>query len=183
MKKLLFLLYIPLLLLACGKDDPGIPMSYQRDFEIAAGLNTFDTHIFELQNLSTNKAAFLAANGIEEQAITRITPREARLSINFSDEDFYFVRAVVVEILTENDPIVLGQTSQEDERLRWKEIYFRENIPLNTGKRLDLIPSLPEVTEILLGEQFTVRVEFLFRDLPPEFIETRLEMVFWAEYE
>jgi len=181
MKKLLFLLAVPLLFFACSKDDQGLPMSYQRDFEIAAGLNTFDTWVFPLTNFPTNKVTFLTANGISEQSITRITPREARLSINFSDEDFYFVRAVVVEIFTGSTPP--EQQTETGEQQRWKEIYFRENIPLNTGKTIDLIPSLPEVTDILLGEQFTVQVEFLFRDLPPEFIETRLEMVFWAEYE
>lgn len=174
MKKLLFLLIIPIFFFSCGDDGVGFDMSYRQDFEIPAGLNTFDTHVFPFVNIPTNKNSFFTANDVTESDITSITPREARLNINFGDEDFYFVRQVIVEILTEE--------LDNNGNLRWKEIYFRENVPLNTGRSIILLPSLPQVTEELTSDQFTVRVEMLFRDISPTFIDARLEMVFLTKY-
>jgi len=120
MKKLLFLAILPLFLFACGDKIQGFDMSYQVDFEIPAGLNTFDTHGFPLRNIQTNKNTFLTANGIEEQDITRITPREARLSVNLGEEDFYFVQTIVIEMLEEGP---------QGDSIRLKEIFFRERYP------------------------------------------------------
>ncbi len=168
MKNLLFLLLLPILFSACGNDGVGFNMSYRQDFEIPAGLGTFDTHVFEFVNIPTNKNVFFSANDVTESDITDITPRDARLSINFGEEDLFFVREVVVEIFTQDNQ-------------RGKEIYFRENIPINTGNSIQLIPSLPQVTEILTGDQFSIRVEMLLRDISPTFIDVRLEMVFLAK--
>lgn len=170
MKNFLFLSLLSILFYGCGDNGVGFDMSYRQDFEIPAGLNTFDTHVFELRNIPTNKDAFLSANSVTEANITDITPREARLSINFGDEDFYFIREIVIEIFTQDN-------------ITGKEIFFRENVPLNTGRRIDIIPSLPQVTEILTGDRFSVRVEMLFRDISPTFIDARLEMIFLAKIE
>ena len=169
MKKSLFLILLPILLYSCGDQLTGFDITYRTDFEIPAGLNNFDTHVFEFP-FPSNKNAFLTANGVEEQDITRITPKEARLSINFSDEDFYFIQQIVIEIFTISD-------------IKGKEVFFREAIPLNTGTSITIIPSLPEVTDILLGETFFIRTEMRFRDISPTFVDSRLEMIFFAEYE
>ncbi len=174
MKNIIFLLLLPILFSACGDDGPGFDMSYRQDFEIPAGLNTFDIHGREFSNIPTNKNSFFTANNVTESDVTAITPREARLSINFGDEDLYFVREVIVEILTKE--------LDEEGNPRWKEIYFRENVPLNTGQSIQLLPSLPQVTEELTSDEFSVRVEMLFRDITPTFIDARLEMIFLAKY-
>ena len=174
MKNIIFLFLLPILFCACGDDGPGFDMSYRQDFEIPAGLNTFDTFGFVFRDIPVNKNAFFAANDVTEADITSITPREARLSINFGDEDLFFVREVVVEILTKE--------VDNEGNPRWKEIYFRENVPLNTGQSIQLLPSLPQVTEELTSDEFTVRVEMLFRDITPTFIDSRLEMVFLAQF-
>jgi len=64
-----------------------------------------------------------------------------------------------------------------------KEVFFRDVIPLNTGNDIAIIPSLPEVTEFLLDDQFSIRTEMRLRDISPTFIDARLEMIFFAEYE
>jgi len=170
MKKILFFLCLPLLFFACGDNSPSLNMTYQQDFEIPAGLNTFDTHVFTLNNIPTNKIAFFTGNGIEETDITEIAPVEGELRVSFGQEDLFFVREVVVEIFTTDNPT-------------GKEIYFREQVPFDTGQSILLIPSLPKVTDILTEDRFSVRIELLFRAIPPSFIEARLNMVFRAEYE
>lgn len=144
-------------------------MNYRVDFEIPAGLNTFDVQTIEFE-VPTNKDNFLTANGLEEADIIRIKPKEARLTINTLDGDLYFIEQVILEMFTRNNST-------------GKEIFFRENVPLNTGGSIDIIPSLPEVTELLLEENVFVRVELRLRDISPTFLDTRLEMIFFAEYE
>ena len=170
MKKILFFSCLSILFFSCGDNSPSLNMNYQQDFEIPAGLNTFDTHVFTLNNIPTNKDAFFSANGIEETDITEIAPVEGELRVSFGQEELFFVREVVVEIFTTDNPT-------------GKEIYFREQVPFNTGQSILLIPSLPKVTDILTEDRFSVRVELLLRDIPPSFTEARLNMVFRAEYE
>ena len=168
--KLALLLIIPLLFSTCKGDGLGFTMTYQRDFEIQAGLNVFDTHVFPLNGIASNKEVFLSTNDANESEVTEIVAREAALSINFANEDLVFVQEVVVEIFNRND--IVG-----------KEIFYRENIPLNTGTRLDLIPSLPDVRAFVMQEEFNVRVELKLRDISPQFLETRLDFQFFARLE
>ncbi|MEM1122418.1 MAG: hypothetical protein AAGJ18_18375 [Bacteroidota bacterium] len=165
-----FLLLIPILFSNCKGEGLGFTMTYQRDFEIPAGLGVFDTHVFELNGIPTNKAAFLSTNDAQESDITGIIPRRAELSINFADVDFVFVQEVIVEIFNRNN-------------LRGKEIFFREDIPLNVGFRLDLVPSLPDISEFLMEDEFNVRVELRLRDISPQFIDTRFDFQFFAKLE
>ena len=53
--KLAFLLLLPIIFSACKGDGLGFNMTYQRDFEIPAGLGVFDTHVFELNGIPTKR--------------------------------------------------------------------------------------------------------------------------------
>ena len=145
-------------------------MTYQRDFEIGAGLGVFDTHVFELNGISSNREIFLANQGVNESDITDIIPLEAELSLNFADVQLAFIQEVVVEIFNRDDPI-------------GREIFFRENVPMNTGIRLNLLPSLPDVREFVLQDEFSIRVEMRLRNITPQFLETRFDFQFFAKTE
>ena len=166
--RLFFLLSLPILFSTCGNDATGFLMQYQRDFEIRAGLGVFDIHVFELNGIPTNKEAFFTANGVLESDITQIIPQNAALSINFDNVEFGFVRTVIVEIFTRDE-------------LRGREIFFREELPQNIGTQIDLIPSLPDVKDLLTQDEFNVRIELQLRDISPQFIETRFDFEFFAE--
>ncbi|MFK7979467.1 MAG: hypothetical protein AB8G86_05770 [Saprospiraceae bacterium] len=168
--KLAFVLMLPIIFSTCRDNGPGFNMTYQRDFEIPAGLGVFDTHVFELNGIPTNKAAFLSTTGANENEITAILPREAELSLNFANVDFVFVGEVVVEIFTREDNVGI-------------EIFYRDEIPLNTGRSITLFPSLPEIGRYLDGDEFNVRVELRLRDISPQFLETRLDFQFFARLE
>ena len=168
--KLALLFLIPIIFSACKGDGLGFNMTYQRDFEIPAGLGVFDTHVFELNGIPTNKAAFLSTSGANESDITAILPKEAELSINFANVDFVFVGEVVVEIFTRTDNVGV-------------EIFHRDEIPLNTGRSIRLFASLPEISKYLTGDEFNVRVELRLRDISPQFLDTRLDFQFFARLE
>ncbi|MEM6320239.1 MAG: hypothetical protein AAF960_21400 [Bacteroidota bacterium] len=168
--KLLLIGLLPLLFATCRGNGLGFNMTYQRDFEIGAGLGVFDTHVFELNGISTNKAAFLATNDANESDITAINPREATLSLNFADADLAFIQEIVVEIFNRNN-------------LAGREIFFRDEIRFNTGTQIDLIPSLPDIQEFLQEDEFNVRIEMRLRDISPRFLETRFDFQFFARLE
>lgn len=168
--KLIILLLIPIFFTTCKKDPIGVTMTYQQDFEIPAGLNVFDTHVFELNGIPTNKAAFFSAGSISESDITKIIPGEAALTINFANVDFYFVGEVIVEIFSRED--IVG-----------REIFYQELIPQNVGTRINLFPSLPDIKDFLTGDEFNVRIELRLRDITPQFIETRFDFQFRAQVE
>lgn len=168
--KLAFLLTLPMIFSTCKGDGLGFTMTYQRDFEIPAGLGVFDTHVFELNGIPTNMEAMLSTNGANRSDITEIIPREAALSINFADVDLIFVREIIVEIFSRDN-------------IQGKEVFYREEIPQNTGIRVDLIPSLPNIQEFLENDEFSVRVEMRLRDISPQFIDARFDFQFFARLE
>lgn len=168
--KVTLFLALPILFSACKGDGLGFTMTYQQDFEIQAGLGVFDTHVFLIEDVPTNMAAFLSTNDANESDITAIIPREAELSVNFANIDFAFVREIVVEIYSDDD-------------VRGTEIFYREDVPLNTGIRIALIPSLPDIQEFLMADDFNIRVELKLREFSPSFIETRFDFQFFARLE
>ena len=168
MQKLCLFLVLLVFIMGCRGEGPGFEMRYQRDFEIPAGLGVFDTHVFVLNGIQSNKAAFLTANGVLEEDITEIIPQNAQLSVNFANVEFLFVREVIVEIFTRDE-------------IRGREIFFREEIPQNTGIRINLIPSLPDVKDLILQDEFNIRIEMKLRDISPQFIETRFDFEFFAK--
>ena len=168
--KLVSLLMLPIVFSTCKGDGLGVNMTYQRDFEIPAGLGVFDTHVFELNGIPTNKAAFLSPSGASESDITEILPKEAELSLNFANVDFVFVGEVIVEIFNQED-------------IAGTEVFYRDEIPLNTGRSITLFPSLPEIGRYLMDDEFNIRVELRLRDVSPQFLETRLDFQFFARLE
>lgn len=164
---LVLLLILPLFFSACRKEGAGFTMNYRADFEIGAGLGVFDIHGFRFENIPSNINTYLRDNSLEIGDIQTITPRRGQLSINFADVEFAFVREVIVEIYTDDDPV-------------GREIFYREQIPTNTGIRIDLVPSLPDVIDYVSQEDFNIRVEMRFRDISPQFIETRFDFEFRA---
>ena len=54
------------------------------------------------------------------------------------------------------------------------EAFYREPVPTDTGIQLDLIPTLADFKQILIKNNFNVRVKFRLRNNSPEFITARL---------
>ncbi len=166
MQRLLYLLPFLLLLSNCQKEpDYLFKMEYEQDFEIAAGLNTFVVWYFEMRFIPSNADDFFTAFGADINEAGIINPGRARLSTIFSDVDYDFIEDISVRIY-QDDP-------DED-----KEIFYRDNLPFNTGRDIDLFPTLVDVSEFVLEERFNVRVRMVFRQNPPQFVDSRLTFDF-----
>ena len=83
----------------------------------------------------------------------------------FASTDYSFIRDIEIRIF-EDDP--------DD----YQVLFFRDNVPLNTGQILDLVPNGVDIQEIVKKEKFGIVVRMVLRNLSPEFIESRLEFAF-----
>lgn len=166
MHRILFLFSLVLLFSNCGKDEPVLfTMPYQEVFEIPAGLNTIDNHHFVISSIVTNKTNLFDANNVTDEDVVTINPEACRLTSVLNGE-YGFLFNVSVRMYTD-DPDA------------YKEIFYRDNIPMNTGGQLDLIPTLVNVRDFLVEETVTVEVVLIRPRVPsPEFIETIVRMDF-----
>ena len=143
-------------------------MDYRVDYNIAAGLNTFETHFFELFNIPTNATNLLQANNLTDGAIEAILPKSARLSSVFLSDDLDFIREISVRLINGDNQ---NQT----------EIFFRENIPLDTRDFVDLIPTLPNVKQLMLEDFHNLSIRMEFWEPTPTFLDVKLEFDFQVQ--
>ena len=166
MQRILFFFSLIFLLSNCGKDEPVLfTMPYQQSFEIQAGLSTVDNHHFVISNIPTNKDNFFSVNNVTDEEVVIINPESCRLT-SVLNSDYGFLFNVSVRMYTDNPDA-------------YREIFYRDNVPSNTGTQLDLIPTLANVRDLLVGDNFTVEVVLERPRVPsPEFIETIIQMEF-----
>ena len=83
MKKF-FPFFLVIFLFTGCKDEPDIlfEMVYERDFNIPAGLNTFETHYVYLRDISLG--SYFTSNNVDPSALLAINPGSARMSTIFS---------------------------------------------------------------------------------------------------
>ncbi|MFK7946991.1 MAG: hypothetical protein AB8G11_05330 [Saprospiraceae bacterium] len=158
-----------LCLFQCNPDDtvPGFEMTYFREFEIFAGLNTFDTHVFQLPNFDAEYESFLNNNGVTTEQVTQIVPKAFRITNvtgNITFEDLQRVR------------LFMSKTDGTLER----EIAFLEPIPNNIGYQIDLVPTLPDSKTIMESGEFDLFLKLNYRSIPAQSIDARISVVFQA---
>ena len=169
MRVLFVLLVLALSITSCTEEAETLfEMDYRLDYNIAAGLNTFETHFFELSNIPTNATNLLQANNLTDGEIEAILPKSARLSTVFLTEDLDFIREVSVRLIN---------TDNQNET----EIFFRENIPLDTRDFVDLIPTLPNVKDLMLEDFYSISIRMEFWEPTPTFVDVKLEFDFQVQ--
>jgi hypothetical protein len=110
--------------------------------------------------------AYLAANGISEDQITKITSGSARISALLSGSGYGFIERVEIYIANPSDPL--------ERRLAFERLA----VPQNTGQQLELIGSLIDSKGYLIEDLFDINFEIRLRTNSPELIRTRLQMEF-----
>ncbi len=160
-----FLFLIPLLfvLSACDKnnDIPDYDIEYLANVTFQAGLNSFETHNFLIQDIPTQRQSFL--NGTLD-GIARIAPQ--RLNVQARNIGTYeWIEQIEVYAYTDNEPEVL--------------IAFFDNVPLNTGSGFELVPSaIVDMKEHFATDFFSLRVKIRPRYVNTQSIDTRLTFSF-----
>ena len=154
-----------LLLSGCGKDDDltGIQMPYRYQFDVPAGLNPLNTHFFRRAGIITNASTLIGSADVN-----RIIPFQARLT-SLDNVEFGFIREIEVRVLDPDNP---GLEIP---------IFYREELPQNTGRNIDLIATQANVTDILNKPSVDVIVEFKLYSTSGQTFQSDLQLSFLAQ--
>ncbi len=169
MKKFFPFILAIFVLSGCRKNDPEVrfEMAYERELTIPAGLNVFETHYFYLRNV--NLGSYLSSNNVTASELIAINPGSARMSTIFSGlSNYSFIRDVSVMIYT-------------DDESNAREVFWRPNVPLNTGEDLDIIPTLIDAKQFFENTRFNIIVKLNLQAVPQQTVETRFRFSFLAK--
>jgi hypothetical protein len=167
MRNSFLLFWVCCLFGACSKSVPGFDMPYRRTLDLPIGLNPFALHNFEFKDIATDTAVLFKANNVTATQITAIEPKNMTIRGLFVAANYGFLEKVEVRISTAT--------------LSEQIIFFRDQIPFNTGEKLDLIPNNVDVKPYLMTGKFTIRLILTLRDSPPKTFETEVPMTFFAK--
>ena len=168
MKKLFPLLFVTLLFANCKEEDTVLfEMAYQAEFTIPAGINPFERHYFYIRDIPVG--SYLSANGVTADDLQSINPGTARLSTIFSGTSSYeFIREVSIRIYTDDED-------------NWKEVFWRNQIPLNQGEDLDVFGTLIDARHYFGNQRLNIIVVMDLQGAPQQTTETRLTFNFQAK--
>ena len=166
-----FLLLLTLLMASCRKKQEGFEMTYRRQFDLPIGLDIFKTHTFKFNDVAADTSVFFQINNVTASQIKRILPRSMSLRSIFTSATRYdFIKQVEVLVSDKNRPRLTPQIA-----------FYRDDVPIGTGDRLDLIPSEVDLSPFLLeGSRFSISINITLRDYPPRTIETECNFSFFA---
>lgn len=168
MKKIYYLLLLPLLLTNCGNDDLIlVEMPYRVEFDIPAGLSPFENWFFVFEDIPSNKLSLFANAGITDEDVTEIRGKSARLSTIFSDIPYDFIFDISVRIY-KDDP--------DD----YRELFYRTDVPLNISSQLDMIGGETDVQRYLENGSFNLLIRIVPRQGTTQVVESRLDFSMFA---
>jgi len=167
MRKIIFILILAISLNSCSDNvESAFDIDLDTVFVIPAGLNSIDTHVFEIYNVPT----FIQSRGSAStrEAVTSVRANRASLTGRFANNNFRNIQRISIRAISSLDI--------ENE----KEIFWMDFVPLDHNGDLELFASLPEVNDILLEDNVHIQVRINFKSFVPADIETRLLLNFKA---
>ncbi len=171
-KYLTLLCTFTLLFSGCKKDQRGFEMQYRRTFILPIGLDNFLSHNFEFKDISCDTTVFFTPNNAASSQIDRIEPLTMNIRAIFggSDNRYNIISRVEVWISDPSRPKLSPQI-----------VFFRDDVPLNTGNRLDLIPNNVDVRPFLVeGSKFNLRINLRLRSITDRSIDTEWNAAFFS---
>ncbi len=124
--------------------------------QFPAGLNTLETHVFQVFNVPTFYNATIAGSGLSEDQIASIQSGFGSFRQSFSSINLDFIRGVTVHVLV--DPV-------SGER---RELFYLEQIPLGNKEEVRMLASTTELKEVINKESIDLEFSFRLRDISPQ---------------
>ena len=154
----------------CSNKIEGFDMVYRAKFprDIPSSVSTLLSHNFVIENISSNATDFYASHNVTDAEVLKIIPKSARILAVFNDADFIFVNRVYVYVYPVGEPN------------KKTEVFYREDIPLNTGAAINLTGGVADVKKIVGTDNFTMEVRLDVRGQPSRNIETAIDFSFYA---
>ena len=160
--------------LSCKKQEPGFEMLYQKRFDLPIGLSPSSSHNFKFNDIASDTATFFNLHSATASQVTRIIPQSMSLRALIPSGEssrYNFIARVEVWISDPRRPNLGEQIA-----------FFRNDVPLDTGTQLDLIPNDIDVRPFLLnGSRYSIRINVELRDFSQKTIETEWNASFFAK--
>ncbi|MFM2268000.1 MAG: hypothetical protein RL757_1441 [Bacteroidota bacterium] len=157
----------------CRAQKSGVEMSYQRIFEIPSGLSAIATHHIVFNDVAPDTAIFFNQVSISSADVVAIEPRAMQIQAMFPGSGgLGFIRQIEVSMSAPDAP-----------SLGTKILYFRDDVPLNTGDRIDLVANNADVKHLLLQKRFKIDIKFQTRETSQNNIDARFDWTFFARTE
>ena len=141
---------------ACGDDDMLFLFEVDHAFniEIPAGQSPFQSLVIPFENLTSEIAAGLLARGLSADEITAVQTSRARIDLVSFDGDLSVLNSVVCNVYSGTNPIAnpyeAGYTIEIRDR-------FTE--------RIDIIPSLTDLNDVLRRDIFNMELVLSYREI------------------
>jgi hypothetical protein len=159
---LLFLLLA--LTIGCNKDTrDSVQGSIDAEFDIPNGLNTIETHVFVIEDVTSFFEQTLLQNGRSINDIDEVLSAKGDLVFPFISGSINFLDKVSIRIYNRFDPN------------NYKEMYYLDAIPLNANNPLKLFSTISNLQPILENENFDMEVRLKFRAFTPPNLRVRLD--------
>lgn len=153
---------------SCKRDSkrPAFEMRYFLEFDVPAGLNTFTYHQFTFQMEESGMEFFLEQNDLDTSQISSIHTSFARISSLLDNEDLSIIDEVVIDLF-----------KPSDSQLNYEAAYTFQ-VPTRKINRIQLVPSITNLKEVLQEDHFDMVIHIRFRGIPPRNFPALLEIGF-----
>lgn len=164
----IFYLFLIAFLVSCSPRETLFDVTSRMDFKIDLGLSILETHNF-IKSRIVIPIDLTASNiGITDADIDQVVAQRAFLRPRFGDQiNLDFINSVQVSII-------------DQEQLQPKEIFFMDFVRFGAKTEIELMPSLTDVKDLVVGDKATIEVSLRFRQFPPQTFEMDLDMTFGA---
>jgi len=153
-----------LLLVSCGKQPTELfEVNHFVDFDIAPGLNTFDTHFFVISPLPSVYKVKRDASGFTEDQIESVQAKTAILSSTFGDINLEFIHRISIHIFDPFNP---------SDKI---EFFYLDPTPFRNETAWRLLPGIADISEWVERDYFGIEIRLEFRQISPSFIPMRLD--------
>ncbi len=150
------LLYL-ILLSGCTKDKQS-EIPFRAYITVPAGMNTFLTHHFVMQNIP----------GAPFDNIAKAQPAYIRLYVEEGEYSTDFIREVFLEATTDSSQ---------------NEIGYRQAVPITNSRYLELYPSIFDMTKHIKQDKFEMTLKLNLRSIPVTNTRIRVDFAVLATYD
>lgn len=153
----------------CKDEDYNVlaEIPFRIEFEIPAGINSFEDHFFEFNNLFNNYDNILDGLSIDPSRVERINPASAQMIVLLDNTPLSFIRETSILLFSD----VVGRES---------EAFWTPEIPLNQNSTLNIPGTLIDAADFFEEQRIHFRVRLDTRSIPSSFVNIQLNMVFHA---
>ena len=165
-KNCLFIL-VALLFISCNTETPAFYIHKENDITIPVGLSTIETHFFVINNINNSFQAELDIRGISADQVKAVNAGKGHFSPVFNEFNYGIIQKVSVWLVSVDDPSYR------------KEIYYRDEIPLNVDNELRLLSGISNLKDFLMSEKkYNLEIQLNFRNFVPVELENRFTYSF-----